>query len=127
MKRKIRFEYPLSPASGSVIWSAVSTPAGLQRWFADDVNKSGKRYTFRWGKSEYRDADVVNTRNEYFIRFHWCDDEEPKTYFQFKILYNELTSDHLLEITDFTEPDEEDDTKSLWDSQIDVLKRVCGI
>ena len=127
MKRKIRIEYPLSPASGAVIWAAVSSPAGLQRWFADDVSKTGKRYTFRWGKSEFRYADVVNTRNEYFIRFHWCDDEEPKTYFEFKIQYNELTSDHLLEVTDFAEPGEEEDTQNLWDSQIEVLKRVCGI
>ncbi len=127
MKKKIRIEYPLNPASAPVIWAAVSTPSGLQSWFADGVSKNGKRYTFRWGKSEYRYADVTNTRNESFIRFHWCDDDEPKSYFEFKILYNELTNDHLLEITDFTEPEEEEDTINLWDSQIDVLKRVCGL
>ena len=127
MKKKVHIEYPLNPASGSIIWGAVSTPAGLQRWFADDVVKEGKRFTFRWGKSECRYADVINTRSEYFIRFHWCDDEEPKSYFEFKIQYDELTNDHLLEVTDFAEPGEEEDTISLWDSQIEVLKRVCGI
>ncbi len=44
-----------------------------------------------------------------------------------KIHYNELTTDHSLEITDFVEPGEEDDTRSLWDSQIETLKRVFGV
>ena len=127
MKKKIRIEYPMNPASGSIIWSAVSTPAGLARWFADNVDKNGKQYTFRWGKTESRDANVTNTRSEYFIRFHWCDDEEPKTYFEFKIHYDELTSDYSLEVTDFTDPDEEEDTISLWNLQIDSLKRACGL
>ena len=126
-KRKLRIEYPLNPASSMILWNAISTPAGLERWFADKVTKSGKTYTFRWGKTECRDADMINTRNEYFIRFHWKDDEEPKSFFELKIVYNELTSDHLLEVTDFAEPEDEDDVVSLWDSQIDVLKRVCGI
>ena len=34
MKKKIRIEYPLNPASGSILWGAISTPSGLQRWFA---------------------------------------------------------------------------------------------
>ena len=127
MKKKIKIEYPLSPVSGSVIWEAVSTPVGLSRWFADNVDRDKKRYTFRWGKTECRFADMTNSRSESFIRFHWCDDEEPKTFFEFKLHYDELTGDHSLEVTDFTDPDEEEDTISLWDSQIDVLKRVCGI
>ena len=100
MKRKIRIEYPLNSASGNVVWNAVSTPSGLQRWFADDVSKNAKTYIFKWGKTETRNAAIINYRSEYFIRFHW-EDEEPKTYFEFKINYNELTNEHLLEITDF--------------------------
>lgn len=52
MKNKIRIEYPLNSASGNVIWTAISTPAGLQRWFADDVTKNGKMFTFRWEKQK---------------------------------------------------------------------------
>lgn len=127
MKKRVRIEYPLSQASSIIIWNAISTPAGLEGWFADKVTKKGKTYTFSWGKTESREADMINTRSEYFIRFHWKDDEEPKSFFEFKIHYNELTSDHLLEITDFTEPDEEEDTINLWDSQIETLRRVCGL
>lgn len=127
MKRKTQIEYPLNPSSSIIIWNAISTTAGLQRWFADQVTKDGKTYTFRWGKTETRQAIVVNGRPEFFIRFHWLDDEESKSYFEMKIHYNELTTDHSLEITDFVEPGEEDDTRSLWDSQIETLKRVFGV
>lgn len=50
MKKKIRIEYPLNPASGTILWGAISTPSGLQRWFADNVSKVDKTYTFKWGK-----------------------------------------------------------------------------
>ena len=127
MKRKIHIEYPLNPSSGTIIWNAISTPAGLERWFADKVVRSDKKFTFQWGKTEIREAEVVNYRSEYFIRFHWLDEGDSKTYFEFKIQYNELTTDHVLEVTDFSEPDEEDDTRELWDSQVETLRRVFGL
>ena len=127
MKNKIRIEYPLNSASGNVIWTAISTPAGLQRWFADDVTKNGKMFTFRWGKTETRNAEMINSRSESFIRFRWLDEESPKAYFELKIQYNELTTDHLFEITDFAEPGEENDMRNLWDSQIEMMRRAFGI
>ena len=69
MKKKIRIEYPLNPASGSILWGAISTPSGLQRWFADNVSKINKTYTFKWGKTETRNAEILNQRTESFIRF----------------------------------------------------------
>ena len=127
MKRKVKIEYPLNPTSGIIIWNAISTPAGLERWFADKVSRNGKIFTFQWGKTEKREAEIINTRSEIFVRFHWKDDEESKSYFELKILYNELTSDHILEVTDFTTPEDEEDTINLWNSQIDVLRRVFGV
>ena len=59
MKRKTQIEYPLNPSSSVIIWNAISSTAGLERWFADRVTKEGKTYTFRWGKTETRQAIVV--------------------------------------------------------------------
>lgn len=126
MKKKIQIEYPLNPASGSILWGAISTPSGLQRWFADNVSKIDRTFTFRWGKTETRKADMINSRTESFIRFHWTD-EEPRTYFELKIHYNELTKDHMLEVTDFADAGEEEDVINLWNSQIEVLRRICGV
>lgn len=126
MKKKIQIEYPLNPASGTILWAAISTPSGLQRWFADDVSQRGKTYLFRWGKTETREAELINSRSDTFMRFHWTDDE-PRTYFELKIHHNELTNDHSIEVTDFADEGEENDLKTLWDSQIEELRRVCGV
>ena len=127
MKRKIHIEYPLNPSSGTVIWNAISTPAGLERWFADKVTRTDKTFTFQWGKTEIRTAEIINMRTEYFIRFHWTDETKSKTYFELTIQFNELTPDHVLEVTDFADPGEEEDARELWDSQIDTLRRVFGL
>ena len=83
-------------------------------------------FCFRWGKTEVRTAELINSRTDSFVRFHWTD-EEPRTFFELKIYYIELTNDHTLEITDFAEDGEEDDLTNLWDSQIEELRRVCGV
>ena len=57
----------------------------------------------------------------------WLDDEDPKAYFELKMVYNELTSDYMLEVIDWAAPDEVEDTKELWDSEIEKLKRVSGL
>ena len=120
-------EYMLKGGSCSIVWAIISTPSGLESWFADKVSAADKIFTFRWGKTESRQAEVVSLRSNSHIRFHWMDDEERKSYFELKINYNELTEDLMLEVTDFAYPDETDDVKDLWESDIEKLKRVSGL
>ena len=126
-KEKIKMEYMLKGGSSNVIWNIISTPSGLETWFADKVSAKDKRFTFRWGKTEFREADLINYRANSFVRFHWLDDEERKSYFELKIVYNELTEDLMLEVTDWAEAGEGDDVRDLWDSDIEKLKRVSGL
>lgn len=127
MKReKIHLEYPLSATSKNILWAAISTPTGLEDWFADKVVSNEKSVVFYWGKTEEREAEIVAIRAFSFIRFHWLDDENERDYFELKMNYNELTGDFVLEITDFTEPDEIDDMEDLWNSQVAKLRRTCG-
>ena len=124
-KIKYVFEYELSSQSVPMMWEAISTAPGLSAWFADKVSVSGKKYSFQWGKNEVRDAELINCRQNTYVRFHWTD-ENPGTYFEIRILKNELTSNYSLEITDFGEHGSGDDVKSLWDSSMDALRR-CGL
>ena len=126
-KTKVRMEYMLKGGSNTIVWGIISTPSGLESWFADKVSAEDKIFTFRWGKTESRQAEVVSIRSNNYIRFHWMDDEERKSYFELKINYNELTEDLMLEVTDFAYPDETDDVKDLWESDIEKLKRVSGL
>jgi hypothetical protein len=68
---------------------------------------------------------LINCRQNTYVRFRWMD-ETPGTYFEIRILKNDLTSNYSLEITDFGEHGSEDDVRSLWDSSIDALRR-CGL
>ena len=126
-KEKIKMEYMLKGGTENIIWSIISNPLGLGTWFADKVTVSEKIYTFQWGKTEKREAELISSRVNQLVRFHWLDDEERKSYFELKIVQNELTEDIMLEVTDWAEPGEEDDLRDLWNSDIEKLKRVSGL
>lgn len=125
-KEKIHLEYLLNATSKNILWSAISTPTGLEDWFADRVQSDDKTVIFYWGKTEQRQASIIAIRAYSFIRFRWLDDENEREYFEIKMNNNELTGDYVLEITDFADSDEVDDLKELWDSQVGKLRRTCG-
>lgn len=124
-KIKVVLEYGLSSQSVPMIWEAIATAPGLTSWFADDVQATGKIFSFSWGKHESREAELINSRQNTYVRFHWLDDE-PGTYFEMRILKNDLTSNYSLEVIDFADPDSDDDVRSLWDTSMDALRR-CGL
>lgn len=125
-RQKIHLEYLLNATSKSILWSAISTPTGLEGWFADRVQSDEKRVAFFWGKTEKREAEIVAMRAYSFIRFHWLDDENERDYFELKMSNSELTNDYVLEITDFADADEVTDLEELWESQVETLRRTCG-
>lgn len=124
-KIKVVFEYQLNSQSVPMIWESISTAPGLGSWFAHNVEADGKNYSFRWGKNEIRNAELINCRQNTYVRFHWLDDE-PGTFFELRILKNELTSIYSLQITDFADSGTQDDARSLWDTSVDALYR-CGL
>ena len=95
-KEKIHLEYLLNATSKNILWAAISTPTGLEDWFADKVVSDDKIVEFHWGKTEQRNAEIIAIRS------------------------------FSLEITDFAEADEVADMKELWESQVAKLRRTCG-
>jgi uncharacterized protein YndB with AHSA1/START domain len=126
MKKKITLEYTLN-SSPKILFSRLGTPGGLSEWFADDVNVNGNTYTFFWEGSEYK-ADVVQRRENKYIRFRWHDTEDQEACcFEFRISIDELTGDVALIITDFVEEEDQASANELWDSQVGKLKHVLGL
>ncbi len=126
-RRKIHLEYLLNATSKNILWEAISTPTGLEGWFADRVLPADdKHVTFCWGKTERREAVIVGLRAYSFIRFHWVDAPREREYFELKMTNSELTNDFVLEITDFAAAEEADDACELWESQVETLRRNCG-
>ena len=70
-------------------------------------------------------AELLSSKNNKFVKFKWLDNDE-NSFFEIKIVVDELTKDVSLVITDFAEEDEIDEAKMLWESQISDLKQVLG-
>lgn len=123
---KIHREYLLNATSRNILWTAISTPTGLEGWFADKVQSNDKNVTFFWGKTERREAEITAVRAFSFIRFRWLDNEHEREYFELRMTNNELTNDFVLEVTDFASADEAEDLYELWNSEVETLRRTCG-
>lgn len=126
-KKKIHLEYSLDNVSGTVLWNAISTPEGLEKWMADRVTVNERTYTFEWGKDEVKRAELITRRSNSHIRFHWIDDEDSDSYFELRIENNELTGDYSLLVEDTVDEDEVEDMTDLWNIEVESLLRQCGM
>jgi len=122
--QKLELEYMIN-ASPKVIFARLSTPGGLSEWFADDVNLEGSVLSFRWDKTVQK-AEIINVKENRLIRFHWIDDPDPKSYFEFRISQDPLTNEVMLGITDFAGESDIDDLKELWNKQVSQLFSRLG-
>lgn len=91
MRRKIELEYIFS-SSVKVLFSRLSTPAGLSEWFADDVFQKGDQFVFVWNGTEH-DATLLESKVNSYVRFRWNDAEDEEEYFEFNIHVEPLTGD----------------------------------
>ena len=69
---------------------------------------------------------MLSKKNNQSIKFRWID--EPKdTFFELKIVIDDITQDISLIITDFAEDEEdEEEAKLLWNKQIEKLRQSIG-
>src|SRR4030088_1268845 len=102
-KQQFTLEYPVR-CSPSILYEFLSTPAGLQEWFADKVDERDNVFSFSWNGATDR-AEVLESEEQKFIRFHWL--HAPKDeFFEFSILKSEVTNLTILVIRDFAEKTE---------------------
>ena len=128
MQQKIRYEleFPLN-SSPQLLYQYISTPSGLQEWFADNVNSRGEFFTFIWNDTEEK-ARLASKKTGEKVKFKWVDDAQNDTeyYFELRILEDEITKDVSLVVVDFALEDELDESKLLWENQVSDLKHVIG-
>ncbi len=121
-KTKIQLEYIVN-CSPKVLFNWLSTASGLNVWFADDVKVKGKKFTFSWEDTD-RPAEISLIKENRLVRFNWLDEED--SYFEFRIMQDELTGDVSLIIIDFAEDNDYEEIKGVWDSQVADLKHILG-
>jgi hypothetical protein len=116
-KQLYTLEFPVR-CSPVILYEFLSTPAGLQEWFADKVDDRDNIFSFTWNGSAEREQDK-------FIRFHWL--TAPKEeYFEFRIEKSEVTNQTILVVKDFAEKKEIKDQSMLWDYQVKELFHRLG-
>lgn len=125
-KEKFTLEFNLKSVSLNLFWTTLTTPSGLEEWFADKVTINGKKHTFTWSGNS-QEAEMIGIRAGSFVRFKWDEDKNEKYYFEFKLTIDELTDEIALTITDFAEPDEIEDAKTLWKKQVKDLLHCIGL
>ena len=127
LQEKFHIEFLMGNATQSSLWRMISQIDGLSEWFAEDVtmDETESIYTFTWGKNQSQ-AEIIQSKPQVCIRYRWLDDDET-VYFEFRLRKLELSGDMTLEIVDFAELNEKSDAITLWESQIEVMKRRLGV
>jgi uncharacterized protein YndB with AHSA1/START domain len=122
-KQLFSIEYPVR-CSPSILYEFLSTPAGLQEWFADRVDERDNIFSFSWNGSTDK-AEVLEAEENSFIRYRWT--YSPSTeYFEFRIEKSEVSSQTILVIKDFAEKRDIADQTRLWDVQVHDLFHRLG-
>src|SRR3984893_18882843 len=122
-KQIFTLEYPVR-CSPSILYDCLSTPAGLQEWFAEKVDERDNVFSFSWNGST-DSAEVLESETEKYIRFHWS--EAPRDeFFEFRIEKSEVTNQTILVIRDFADKKDIKDQSQLWTYQVKDLFHRLG-
>ncbi len=125
MSDKVKFEIEyVIQSSPQLLYQYLATPSGLSEWFADNVNSRGEKFIFIWDGAE-ENANLLKRKSDEFVRFSW-EENDDDSYFEMKIIVDEITKDVSLFITDFAEEDEVEESKMLWENQVSDLKQILG-
>ena len=121
-KQLYTLEYPVRCSPG-ILYEFLSTPAGLQEWFADQVDERDGIFTFGWNGTLER-AELLEKEDDKFIRFQWTHSQKGE-YFEFSIDKSEVTNQTILIIKDFAEKKDIKDQSQLWEYQVkDLFHRI---
>ncbi len=123
--KKVEAEYVVNSSPG-VLYNRLSTASGLAEWFADNVTIDMEGlYHFSWDDGEEEIAKLLSKKNGEFVKFHWTHMDDG-TYLEFRLKTDPITRDLALMITYFVEEGEEDESRLLWDNQIEDLLHILG-
>ena len=87
---------------------------------------SRKEFSFIWEGVEEK-AKLITKKSDERIRWKWLESEDDDSFFEIRIEVDPLTKDVSLIVTDFADDEDEvEESKQLWENQIDELKHTIG-
>lgn len=125
MTKKVPYtlEYPVR-CSPSILYEFLSTPAGLQEWFADKVDERDGVFSFSWNGADEK-AEQLEKEEDKFVRYRWLHAAKDE-FFEFRIDKSEVTNQTILIVKDFADKKEVKDQSQLWEYQIKELFHRIG-
>jgi len=123
-RTKLQLEF-LFKASPNILYTFLTTPACIVRWFCDKAEVDEHQITYSWsGNKEV--ALILSDHEEEVLRLKWADSEYDSEYLEFKISESPVTGETILDLTDFCDDGELNDTRQYWNQQIKNLQKECG-
>jgi uncharacterized protein YndB with AHSA1/START domain len=122
---KFEMEFTVN-TSPKILYYRILNPAGLEEWFADKVNADKGIYTFEWENTQQQAKLLDKSKND-FVRYKWLDSDGDDSFFELKIVQQEVTGDVGLRIIDFAENGEKESIRELWEEQMEQLKHNLGV
>jgi hypothetical protein len=127
MAKKIKYQCEfVVNSSPKILYNFISGPSGLAEWFCNDVNIRDGIYEFVWDGEGSQYAKLLHKKEGQGVRFKWEDDDDDEYYFEFAVIKDELTGDVSLMITDFSLPEDAENDKLIWESQVSDLGNSIG-
>jgi uncharacterized protein YndB with AHSA1/START domain len=122
-KHKFSQEYSFK-TSPKVLYNYISTPGGMQQWFADKVTMDGDHhFHFHW------DADVhvaeLTTRLNKSARFDFLG-KDAGNFLEFKFIPSEIDNSIYMRVTDCSDIEDDEELESIWKGLISDLKEIVG-
>lgn len=117
-------------ASHKILYPYLNSASGLAQWFADDVNiNEDKIFSFIWDGEEHL-AKKAGQKLNHWVRFEFLpetdEDKDDPSYIELKIDVNDLTQTLFLQVTDYSDLDDEEEQQELWENLVLNLKELIG-
>ena len=122
------FEYEIK-ASPKVLYPYLSSPSGLQQWFADKVIVRGSSELHFYWDNENHPAIVLPGKANKSVKFDFKkgDSEPGKHIIELSLDVSEVSNTTYLTIIDGASTFKSDaDAEELWDYLIEKLKEIVG-
>ncbi len=119
---KFTLEYIFN-CSPDLLYHYMSSPDALRDWFADSVHYKDGIFYFQWDKTEQR-AQMISRKEPEHVRFSWLD--RPGYYFELRLNRDDLTNETAMLVTDFTDDNDFEGAKLVWDNQVGRLRSVIA-
>jgi len=105
-----------------LLFTLISTPEGLTRWFAPTLQEGDDTFVFQWPGNEQKVKMMQVKENEYVI-FKWLMDYHKDLDLEMRIETDPMATGVTLIVSDFAEQGDIDFSKRLWETQVGKLQK----